>query len=388
MDLTKDVTFRGFVLNDEDIGNNLVPNSQDPLIEPGISGCVIDAVDMSDVDVVQFMEKRSQGDGMDVGDVFLGARRIRMTGTLYATTRAAMFDSLRELRAALSPVLSQRDEPADHGYQPIYFSEPTEDEDFAGRIDLRILAMPRSFGTPTDRDATGGDDTDALAMQWNATFVCRDPTIQGALPLEYLFDGQTEVTAATIDTGDLITKASHGLSIGDRVRFTSLTGGTGLNTTTAYYVLSTGFTSGAFKVGTTAADGSVVDVTVAYSDADFVKTAVQSGTLNNRGTYLAPFNAIWEVGAASATIVGQVGDGLFTITIPASTGARTVRMKGEDKVITVEEDSVELTRMELISWTSDTTWPLIDPGESEYSFTYHGGVFTSESNFWFYERYI
>src|SRR5690242_216300 len=149
MDLTKDITFRGFVLNDEDVGENIVPDSQDPLIEAGISGCVVDAVDMSDVDVVQFMEKRSQGDGMDVGDVFLGARRIRMSGTLYATTRAGLFDALRELRAALSPVLSQRDEPADHGYQPIYFSEPTEDENFGGRMDLRVLAMPRSVAIPS-----------------------------------------------------------------------------------------------------------------------------------------------------------------------------------------------------------------------------------------------
>ena len=37
------------------------------------------------------------------------------------------------------------------------------------------------------------------------------------------------------------------------------------------------------------------------------------------------------------SISGQVGDGLFTITIPASTVARTIRFKGEDKVLTLQD---------------------------------------------------
>lgn len=387
MDLTRDIIYRNYTLNDENILDDVTGGGG---VATGVEGCVVDSADISDVDVVQFIEKRSQQDGMDAGDVYHGMRRIRMAGTLYALTRALLFDSLADLRAALNPVLAQREEPADKGYRPLYFSVPTNrvDDYPTGAIELRILAMPRAFQAMFSRDQNGGEDDDSLAIPWQATFVCRDPSIQGATPQDYDLSEQVEVTNKTAAAAtDLIASTAHGLVAGDRVRFTTLTGGTGLSTTTTYYVIAAGLTADAFAVSTSSA-GSAVDITVDYTDVHYVKSLTVSGDLSNRGTYLAPVNALFVVGAASGQISATIGDSVFTITIPASTGTRTIRLKGDpEKVLTVEEDGVEVPRLDLISFTNDTTWPLIDSGESAYSFTFHGGILADGSHFWFYERY-
>lgn len=301
MDLTQDISYRGFLLNDADIRSNIIGGGG---AASGISGCVIDSADFSDLDVVQFLEKRSQGDGMDAGDVFLGARRIRMAGTLYNTSRAALYDDLADLRAALAPVLAQRDEPLDRGYRPMTFSWPTlrTDDYPSGQIDLQLLALPRSFQQMFDRDQLGGDSTDALAIPWQATFICRDPGIKAAEAQDY-------------DLTD------------------SLTGNT-----------------------------------------------------VNRGTYLAPVNMVFVVTSAANDINVAVGDSLFYISVPASTGNRIFRVK-EDKVLTVEEDSVEVTRLDLLDFSAENTWPLISPGTAAFTVSVSGDALLSGSHFWFYEQY-
>lgn len=304
MDPTEDVIYRGFTLNDSAIQTNLVAGAN---AASGISGCVLDSFDFSDVDVVQYLEKRSQQDGMDAGQPFHGARRIRMSGTVYDVTRGLLFDRLMDLRAALNPVLAYRDEPADLGYQPLYFSIPTNrEEDYIdGAIALRVLAMPRALSHQTDRDQLGGEDLDALAVPFQATLICRDPSIMAASPQEY------------------------SLSAGGTV----------------------------------------------------------SGTLSNRGNFICPLNMIILVGAAAGTIACTIGDTVFTITVPASSGNRTIRYKGEDKVMTIEEDSVETLRMDLLTSTGDTTWTTIDPGSASYSVVFTTVVPQAGSKFWFYERY-
>jgi hypothetical protein len=177
MDLTRPVVYRGFNLNT----TTTVPGQG---IGTGLSGCVLDAFDPSDVDVVQYMEKRSQGDGMDASQPFLGARRIQMAGTLYALTRGLMYDALWELRAAMHAPLAYLDEPAGKGFQPLYFSVPTNRvTDYpASAIDMRVLAMPKAFEANISRDLVGGEDDDSLALPWQATMVCKDPYFMGEQP--------------------------------------------------------------------------------------------------------------------------------------------------------------------------------------------------------------
>jgi hypothetical protein len=304
LDLTEDIIYRGFKLNDRAIGDNLTGGGE---TASGIFGCVVDSVDFSDTDVVQFIEKRSQQDGMDAGDVFLGTRRVRMAGTLYHVTRALLFDALWELRAAMSPVLAQRESPLDRGYCPLYFSTPTnriEEYDTAA-IDLRMLALPRSFQAMIARDAMGGEETDSLAIPWQATFICKDPSIMGATPQDY-----------DIDAGGTV-----------------------------------------------------------------------RGDILNRGSYLCPVNMLIVTGSGAGTIACSVGDSVFTIGVPASTGARTFRFKGEDKVLTVEEADVEVPRMDLITFSGDATWPLVSHGTSPYTITYSSVTPAAGSHMWMYERY-
>jgi hypothetical protein len=304
MDLTRNVIYRFFRLNDEDIQTNIVQGNG---IGGGISGSVMDYADYSDVDIVQFMEKRSQEDGMDAGDVFKGARRIRLAGTLYGTSRAALFDKRADLREALDPVLAQLDEPADRGYQPLYFSEPTLRlaEFPSGYIDKRILALPRAYSDPISRDSQGGNDIDSLALMWQATLIARDPLVYGEEAQEY----------------------------------------------------------------------------------DITGTGVQTATLVNRGNYYAPLNMLMVVGSAAGSIAVQAGTSVFTITVPSSTGNRTIRVKGADKVLTVEESDTEITRQDLITFAGTNTWAKVPPGTTSASVTYTSVTAQSGSLMWFWESY-
>jgi hypothetical protein len=299
-----DVTYRGFTLNDSAIEENVTGGDG---AGTGIVGSVIDTFDFSDVDLVQYMEKRSQQDGMDAGQPFQGARRIRIAGTLYDLSRALLFDRLADLRSALNAVLAYREDPESLGYLPLYFSVPTNrvEDYFDGEIALRVLAMPRALSHQTDRDQLGGEELDALAIPYQATLICKDPSIMAALPQEY------------------------SLSAGGTV----------------------------------------------------------SGTLSNRGNFICPVNIILLVGAAAGTVACTIGDTVFTISVPASSGNRIIRYKGEDKVMTLEEDSVETLRMDLLTSSGDTTWTTVDPGSSAYSVVFTTVTPQAGSKFWFYERY-
>lgn len=303
-DPTRSVLYRNFLLNDPTVIDQM---DADTGIGKGITGCVIDSFDFSDVDIMQFLEKRSQQDGMDAGDVFKGARRLRVAGTLYGKTRALFYDAIFNLRAVLDPVLAQRESPADKGYLPLYFGVPTNRvSDYpTGGIDLRVLALPRAIQMVGQRDQLGGDDGDALAIPWQALFLMRDPTIMAQDP--------TDV---------------------------DLSGG-----------------------GTIASD------------------------FNNRGNYIAPLNMVIEVTSAAGSIVVTAGGATFTITVPASTGNRIIRYKGADKVLTFEESSVEVTRMDLITYDQVNTYPFIPPGASPYSVAFTGVTVVAGSHMYFWETY-
>jgi hypothetical protein len=308
MDLTQDIIYRGFTLNDADIQSNIIQGND---IGAGIAGCVVDYADYSDVDVVQFMEKRAQGDGMDVGDVFLGSRRIRISGTLYGVSRADLYDRRAALNAALNAPLAQADEPADKGYQPLYFSEPTLNLAAGtgfpeGYISKRILALPRAVSAPIARDSVGGDEEDSLALTWSATFIARDPRIYGEVEQDY------ELVGAGTHTGDLI----------------------------------------------------------------------------NRGNYYAPLNMLMVVGSAAGSIEVTAGTTHFTLTVPASTGNRTIRIKGDDRIVTVQEGVLaEATQMGMIAFAGQNTWGLVPPGTSDYTVQYTTVSGLNGSHMWFWEAY-
>jgi len=385
MDLTRDIIYRNFKLNDSTVAAQVVGDG----LGQGMSGCVLDTFDPDDTDVVQFSEKRAEADGMDVGSPFFGARRIRLSGTVYGQTRALCYDTMRQLRAVLDPVLASRESPADKGYLPLYFTEPTNDiADFAtGTIDQRALVMPKVFRAPSDRDMVGGVDGDALAWPWSAVLVMKDPKFEGIVPQDVAFSQTTLVTGATATAStDLINKASHGLSAGARIYITALTGGAGLALNTSYYVLASGLTSSAFKVSLTPG-GSAIDITSDATVLTYVVYGSVAGNFLNRGTYNSPLNMLFSVGPLAGTITVVAGQSNFTITVPASSNNRIIRVKRE-KLITAEELGVETLRRSWLTFTGSNTWPLVSAGVSAYTVTINGlTLIDAASHMWFWEQY-
>lgn len=388
MDTVRNMQYRGFMVNDEAV------RTQESMVAgnasgSGISGCVVHNFDISDVDVVQYLEKRAEQDGMDAGSVFHGARRIRMSGTLYGLTRALLFDAWMEMRAAFNPVLAQRESPADKGYLPLYFSIPTNRAvDYpSGAIDLMVQAMPRSLQAVTSDDAQGGGDEDSLAIPWQLSMICKDPSITADSPYFMILSTISAVTGVTATAAtDLVNKTSHGLVAGDRVTFGAITGGTGLSTGVAYYVIASGLTANAFKVSTTSG-GAAVNITVDGTAMTYVKTSTQAGNTVNRGNYIAPLNAIWSVGPEKGSIALTIGDSAFTVNVPASTNTRTIRYNGREKFLTVEELGVEVPRMDLLTFAGLQTHPNIPAGTAAWSSTFSGITLLAGSQMWFHEHY-
>lgn len=151
------------------------------------------------------------------------------------------------------------------------------------------------------------------------------------------FTGAT-CTAAT----DLITKAAHGLVAGDRVYITAVTGGAGLSLNTNYYVIASGLTANDFKVSTTAG-GAAVNITSDGTALNYSKVSY-----------------------------------------------RLLRFKRE-KLFTVEENGVETLRRSWLTFTQNTTWPLIPAGTSAYTVTVNGTLLdpgsVDGSHMWFWEMY-
>ena len=86
----------------------------------------------------------------------------------------------------------------------------------------------------------------------------------------------TSGTSATAST-DVINKTSHGVVNLSAIKFTTLTGGTGLSTATQYYARD--ITANTFKVALTRG-GAAVDITVDYTVANYIANAVNYGNYN------------------------------------------------------------------------------------------------------------
>lgn len=149
----------------------------------GIEGIQVEQANLSDVDVVQYVEKRALADGMDSGDLYLGARRLQLQGSIYGLSRAKLFDSIRDLRRAFSPKAAELE--GDDGFLPYTFSVPTDDiENYPDRVILlKLYVAPRSLTIVTNRDRQGGKEASAGAVPWQATLIGKDPAIYGATPV-------------------------------------------------------------------------------------------------------------------------------------------------------------------------------------------------------------
>lgn len=224
-DLTQDIDYRGFLLNNAAIRDSIAPGVG--ATKGRITGSVVDSWDLTDVDITQYTEKRALQDGLDVGDVFQGGRRLKVAGTLYGGTRKAFYDILDEFMAITNPVLAQRVEPRDKGYLPLQFAKPTDrtDEYPSGIIELEILALPRGRQYIIQRDQQGGEDGDALAVPWQATFFMRDPAVYARDPFEVSLEAGGTIAGNFVNRGNYITGLNLLVEVGSAAGSISISAG-------------------------------------------------------------------------------------------------------------------------------------------------------------------
>jgi hypothetical protein len=178
IDLSRPVTYRSIDINDATlVGDNLI-GTQIKRVRPGA------------VDGVGYIEKKAGSDGMNASDVWQAGRTILMECVTYAASRGDLSDRLQNILAALTPRSAYTESPGDKGFLPLQFYAPTARVEAvvinsvevaqwsSGEITCFVNARPKAQPQfLIDRDATGADDNDALAIEWSVAFDCIDPRI-------------------------------------------------------------------------------------------------------------------------------------------------------------------------------------------------------------------
>jgi hypothetical protein len=160
---------------------------------------------------IGFTEKRAQDDGLDASDVYMGARYLSLSGSLYGDTPGDLFDRLQHLRTALTPTTAYDMDKDDYGYIPLTFSMPTLDPAFSGGVkELEFRARPigqpqftvrRDTGAFAGGGMQGGTGPGASnlgekggGIAWRTTFECKDPRMYVRPQVWVNFTGNTPAT--------------------------------------------------------------------------------------------------------------------------------------------------------------------------------------------------
>lgn len=146
----------------------------------GLVGCTVDTFDYSDLDVRQFTEPRALAQGIDVGGVWLGARRAVMTGTVYDTSRGLTYDRLAALEADMMPNARFLLDETTFGFSDLTFYKPNA----AGVAFFAISVRPNGLRVVFKRKDLGGRDTAPLAIPWSVSFLCHNPAAVESVPEE------------------------------------------------------------------------------------------------------------------------------------------------------------------------------------------------------------
>lgn len=187
MDLTRPVAYRLFPLNTTSKDND-VP----------IDGCQIDSVDYSPVEAYGYREKRSGSDGLDASDVFLGARIVRLSGTLYGKSLGDLYDTLSQFRAALLPTSAFTESPGDLGYLPLTFEESTLDLARFPTGYITKMMKVRAMNTPRVsmvRDHVGGVSRYGYSITWDVQMEAIDPRIYFQTPITTYFNAAANTSS-------------------------------------------------------------------------------------------------------------------------------------------------------------------------------------------------
>lgn len=293
-----------------------------------ISGIKIEQALWGGAPAVGYTEKRSLTDGFDASDVYLGRRSLRVRASVYGITRADLYDRKQQVMSCIHPTAAFLDDEPHHGYLPLTYFEPT-------------------------LDTVNYPEVEALS-----------PDGHTMLPQGYALR-PLQVYARPLAQPDLIVDADRTGGQKNRGLAIPLQWGWDIIDPRVYvqteqeYVL--------------AGAGPFVNVPI-----------------TNRGDYPTPANVILGVAAASGeeTVTITVGTGTFIIKVPDSTNDQIVRYSARQKVLTVEEEGVEVTRMDLLDLGTADTHPMILPGATSFTMlTANGTEFQTGSRLFFNEAY-
>lgn len=151
-----------------------------PTPTPGAprSGVEFESVDISDLTVDAYLARRALQDGMDVGDVYLGMRNVRIQGAALGTTAGQAFDKLQSVLHAFSPTIAYQADTANKGFLAFQFRQSTISTSVwtAGYVPmqfyLRPLTPPRySIGRASTADPTQR----GFSIPFSVNLIARDP---------------------------------------------------------------------------------------------------------------------------------------------------------------------------------------------------------------------
>lgn len=164
-DLTRAIAYRSIALNT--VADTLTSE------QTTIAGCKVDLLDLSDLEIRQFGEPLALADGIDVGGVWLGARRIIMRGAVYDKTRGETYARLSALEDAMTPQDGGEFGFFDLTFYTISGSTPTATQ-------KKVSARPNGLRYAIDSSKHNGLDANPLSIQWAVSMFVKSPGIVSA----------------------------------------------------------------------------------------------------------------------------------------------------------------------------------------------------------------
>ena len=156
-DLTRSIDFRSTALN-------TVTETAGVLV-----GCKVTRFEVGPPELVQYTVKLAKDDGMDIGPVYQGARKLTAFGTVYDSTRGKTFDRILALEGIMLP--------ASGGYGTYALTYYLVRNTAPGYVQKSIMVRPNGLQWATSIEMFGGADAQPLAIPWTATFYAANPDI-------------------------------------------------------------------------------------------------------------------------------------------------------------------------------------------------------------------
>lgn len=240
--------------------------SADPVVLDSADGSPMELLDLLGIGPIEprYITAKGPGQEGETGlDVEIPSRMLSAVGYFRASSMVNFWTQ----RAAVFKSFANR---------PVRFGEELE----LGRILIERdgMANREIYGGP--KSMYVGLPSSQFLSKFDFEWLCPYPYFQDTADSSLTIPiAKTLQTSAASD--DIIDCTGHGFSIGDAVRFPTLTGGAGLTVGTTYYVVATSFGANTFRVATTPG-GAAIDFTTNITAGTVVKytPATNSGDVD------------------------------------------------------------------------------------------------------------